>query len=114
VTFSTILRVKCRCDHRYYLLVGRWKFLLLHRSVFLCQEKHAKKPSPSLDSKFFTDRRSHLYTLGMTICHCINSGWFIKTFSSDVICDHYVFSYICDVVEHVDIGVQFNTIIFNP
>ena len=40
---------------------------MLCGSLFHFQEKHAKKPSPSLDSKFFTDKRSHLYTLGMIV-----------------------------------------------
>jgi len=38
--------------------------VMLCRSAFCFQEKHAKQPTQKLD-QFFTDKKSHLYTLGM-------------------------------------------------
>ena len=35
-------------------------------ALMVLQEKHAKKPTASLD-KYFTDKKSHLYTLGKLI-----------------------------------------------
>lgn len=39
---------------------------MLLYAVLYFQEKHAKKPTQSLDT-FFTDKKSHLYTLGMAL-----------------------------------------------
>jgi len=46
-------------DHSYISLHAE-----LPGFMFCFQEKHAKQPTQNLD-EFFTDKKSHLYTLGM-------------------------------------------------
>jgi calnexin len=53
----------CGVDHKYHFII-RYR----NPKTGAYSEHQAKKPTEPLDT-YFTDKKSHLYTLGMCVIH---------------------------------------------
>lgn len=61
---------KCGEDYKLHLI-----FRHKHPKTGVFEEKHAKPPDVDL-KEFFTDRKTHLYTLGTPFIHSVKSSRF--------------------------------------
>ena len=67
-----------KIDDVFLCVCSQLHFIFRHKNPKTgeIEEKHAKKPSGNLDS-YFTDKKTHLYTLGLSFYIILNLFFFI-------------------------------------